>query len=162
MKIALSRLFLNFFLLSISTLISAQSNTTSGGGEATGTNGSSSFTVGQVFVDTKSDTSGTITEGVQQPFEWLTLEIGDTTIAQNFNIQLFPNPTSGQINLHYKGTLPQNLIADFYDSQGKIISKNKITQNKTIFDISPQAAGIYYIRVRSGNQNVITYKIIKK
>jgi len=54
-------------LLLLSTLgIRAQSNTVSIGGEASGSGGTSSFTSGQVFYEYKTNTTISVTEGVQQ------------------------------------------------------------------------------------------------
>ncbi len=54
-------------LLSIMRL-SAQSNTVSSGGEATGSGGTASFTTGEVFYTYKLGSTASVTEGVQQTY----------------------------------------------------------------------------------------------
>ena len=56
-----------FFLLSMVKL-SAQSNTVTLGGQATGSGGSASFTAGEVFYTYKTGAAGSSTDGVQQTF----------------------------------------------------------------------------------------------
>jgi hypothetical protein len=56
-----------FFLLSMVKL-SAQSNTVTLGGQATGSGGSASFTAGEVFYTYKTAATGSSTDGVQQTY----------------------------------------------------------------------------------------------
>ena len=56
-----------FFLLSLVRL-SAQSNTVTLGGQATGSGGSASFTAGEVFYTYKTGAAGSSTDGVQQTY----------------------------------------------------------------------------------------------
>jgi hypothetical protein len=139
----------------------SQASLNGGGGKATGNGGSSSFSIGQTFVETQIDTSGVVSQGVQQPYEWLTLEIKDSVIAKHFDLNLYPNPTSGKINLIYNGNLPNDLIALIYDSNGKLLKEERVAEKQTSFDITTWPVGVYYLRINAGNQKIITYKIIK-
>ena len=56
-----------FMLFSIFRL-SAQSNTVAAGVEATGSGGTVSFTAEEVFYTYKSNSTGSVTEGVQQSY----------------------------------------------------------------------------------------------
>jgi hypothetical protein len=60
-------LILTFFGLSIN--LTAQNNTVSAGGDAEGSNGSISFTVGQVVYTSAEGSNGSINQGVQQPYD---------------------------------------------------------------------------------------------
>jgi hypothetical protein len=62
-----SIIFAFYFLLCIVRL-SAQSNTSALGGEATGSGGSASFTAGEVFYTYKTGATGSSTDGVQQNY----------------------------------------------------------------------------------------------
>jgi hypothetical protein len=75
------------------------------------------------------------------------------------NISLFPNPTSGQINLM---TNDQKEIISFkiINSTGQIIEKAKLFSNKITLDISTEADGIYFLEVTTSDGNYRT-KILK-
>jgi hypothetical protein len=75
------------------------------------------------------------------------------------NISLFPNPTSGQINLT---TNDQNEIISFkiINSTGQIIDETQLFSNKIILDISTEADGIYFLEVTTSDGNYRT-KILK-
>ena len=47
----------------------AQEAVATAGGDASGTNGNVSYTVGQVVYTTNTGTTGSVAQGVQQPFE---------------------------------------------------------------------------------------------
>ena len=49
--------------------LQAQESTQTSGGEATGEGGTVNYTVGQVAYDTHTGTTGSVAEGVQQPYE---------------------------------------------------------------------------------------------
>ena len=57
-----------FLLLGLGGL-HAQENTTAAGGEATGSGGTASYSVGQVVYTTVTGTNGSVAQGVQHPYE---------------------------------------------------------------------------------------------
>ena len=57
-----------FLLLGLGGL-QAQESPTATVGEATGTGGTASYSVGQVVYTTTTGTNGSVAQGVQQPFE---------------------------------------------------------------------------------------------
>lgn len=81
----------------------------------------------------------------------------DLTIAQ-----IYPNPTSGKINILSKVKINE-LYASIWDASGKNIQteKLKVIDNMTSIDISDKPAGIYLLRfvTAKGNQ---AFKVIKK
>ncbi len=50
--------------------IHAQESVAATGGEATGISGTASYSVGQVFYTTHTTTAGSVSQGVQHPFEF--------------------------------------------------------------------------------------------
>jgi len=65
----MKKLYLLSFALMFMVFANAQQSPVAAGGVATGTNGSVSFSIGQLVDDTYSNSSNTITTGVQQPYE---------------------------------------------------------------------------------------------
>src|SRR5689334_14951532 len=92
-------LFLIICLLCIEfSGMNAQSNTVASGGDAKGSGGSSSYSVGQVNYATNSGGSKIITEGIQQPYEILVVTgIEKTDI--DLSAAVYPNPATDFIIL---------------------------------------------------------------
>ncbi|MEZ4936754.1 MAG: T9SS type A sorting domain-containing protein [Crocinitomicaceae bacterium] len=139
--------------------LQAQEATVASGGEATGSGGSVSYTVGQVSYLTNSGSAGTIGEGVQQPYEILTLDVKEN--YQNFSIVLFPNPTRENLNLNVGELDLSGLEFLVYDAQGKLIDENKIKEVETKISLGDHPPGNYFLNVMKDNQPVKSFKVIK-
>ena len=68
------------------TTLHAQEAIFTTGGEASGNGGSASFSVGQVAYQTYSGTSGSLVEGVQQPYEITVLNGTEEIFGVNLEI----------------------------------------------------------------------------
>ena len=100
----------------------AQESPTATGGEATGTGGTASYSVGQVVYTTNTGTNGSVAQGVQQPYEIsTTVGINETTI--NLELSVYPNPTINYLTLKVEKT--EGLTFQLYDLQGKVIESNR-------------------------------------
>ena len=62
------------------------------GGEASGTGGTVSYTLGQVWYTTLNSNDVSITQGVQQPFEILEITGLPSSTGITLDVSLFPNP----------------------------------------------------------------------
>jgi hypothetical protein len=86
--------------------------------------------------------------------------------TNNWNLQLFPNPTSDEVQLKYNLPKEDKIQIALYDLQGKLIleknlgSKNE-GENLDNLDLRQIATGIYICRI-SGEKNSISKQIIKK
>lgn len=74
--------------------------------------------------------------------------------TQKSDFKLFPNPTSGMINIESKLHL-NGLVAEIYDTKG-VLLKNIVLENNSEISISEFENGIYFVKIQ-GN----TYKLIK-
>ena len=148
-----------FVLLGLGGL-HAQETVPATGGDATGSGGSSSYTVGQVVYTTNTGTNGTIVQGVQQSYEiYVTVGIEETAIS--LSITAYPNPTTHILNLK---TDIESLDLSFhlYNINGKLLQSRKLDDNKTSIDMSGFAPSTYFVKVIDNHQEVKTFKIIKK
>lgn len=155
-----------FFILFI-TMISitssySQESIVIAGGNATGTGGSSSYSIGQVAYTTLPGSDGSISQGVQQPYEINTLG-NDEFTGINLLMTAYPNPTVDVLNLVVVNDELDNLSYNLYDITGKMISKNsKITASETSVSMHKLNQGIYFLAVNKNNKTIKTFKIIKK
>ena len=68
----------------------AQQATTASGGDASGSGGSVVYSVGQIVYTTNTGTTGSVLQGVQQPYETSISGLNETGI--NLNLSAYPNP----------------------------------------------------------------------
>ena len=151
-------IFIFFFIGVINT--HAQQTSLSSGNNATGLGGSTSYSVGQVVYTTNIGTTGSMAQGVQQPYEISTLgndNFPDIVVKWS----AYPNPTSNQITLEIENYDVTNLNYQMIDLSGKIIETNKITQDQTNIDMSNRVTSIYFITIVENNKTLKTFKIIK-
>ncbi|WAC01386.1 T9SS type A sorting domain-containing protein [Lacinutrix neustonica] len=161
MKYNKSLLFLSMLFLLGSYIINAQEAIVSSGGDASGSNGSSSFSFGQTFYTTTVGGSGSLSEGVQQPIEIETLSNPDFKEVQ-LKMSTYPNPTTNLLTLSIETLDQDDLSFEMYDLLGKTILKRAITNATNTIDMSTFVSGTYLLAVKRRNETLKTYKIIKK
>ena len=153
------------FMVFCATTLMAQSVIVPVGGDAQSNSGSVSYTVGQTAVQTAANSNGSISvaEGVQQPYEIMTVGVDDyPQIA--LNAVVYPNPTENIAQLQLNGfEIPANgLTAILYDGNGKQLQSVTITDDLTAFQIGQYATGTYYLEVRDGKRTMKTFKVVRK
>ena len=146
-----------FLLLGLGGLHAQQSSTATGG-EATGTGGTASYSVGQVVYTTASGTNGSVAQGVQQPYE-ISTTVGINETSINLELSVYPNPTTDYLTL--KTDDNANLSYNLYDMQGKVIESKKVLSNSSNINLEGQPTATYFLNVVKNNQIVKTFKIIK-
>ncbi|WP_027381083.1 T9SS type A sorting domain-containing protein [Chryseobacterium daeguense] len=152
--------FLILFLVPIG-LLRAQSAVLATGANATGSNGSVSYSVGQPAFIIKGP-NREISEGVQQVYEITTLATNETSTSTDEGILLYPNPFKDYLYLDFTNNPFKGSEYQLFDAQGKLIKKDKITQSKSEFNFSSLPSAMYIIRISQNGENIKTFKIIKK
>ncbi len=141
--------------------IQAQTSIPSTGGNATGTGGTVSYTVGQLVYTTNTGSTGSIAQGIQQPYEISVV----TGIEQAKDITLvcsvYPNPTSDILTLKVENYNQENLLFQLMDVNGKPLESKKINGIETTISMANLLPSIYFLKVIDGNKEVKTFKIIK-
>ena len=133
------------------------------GGNASGTGGSVSYSVGQVFNTTAFGTNGSVSEGVQQPFEISVLSGVDIT-GIDLYYAVYPNPTSGKLTLKLDAsTTPdiRSMSYQLYDVNGKMLQNDRLTEYETSIEMSNFNSATYFLKVTKNNKEVKLFKIIK-
>ena len=140
-------------------ILSAQSDVVPVGGTATGSGGTVTYTVGQIAVQTYSNGTFTISEGVQQPYEIQTIGI-DNYPGITLNALLYPNPTLGNVQLTMNNEQLEGEVKVF-DMNGKFLFSKRIERQNTEIPMSDLAAGTYFVNVLDGTQVLKTFKVVK-
>jgi hypothetical protein len=158
----MKNLLLVFILFLSLKVVMAQEAIPASGGVATGNGGTVSYTAGQVVFTTNTGSSGSVAQGVQQPYEISVI----TGIDQFSNIKLtcsaFPNPTTDFLTLKIDGELHSHLIANICDINGKVIISKKIESSETTFSIGILVPSTYFLRLTNINQEIKSFKIVKR
>ncbi|MEX1190976.1 MAG: T9SS type A sorting domain-containing protein [Brumimicrobium sp.] len=138
----------------------AQKATVSSGGDISGTDGSVSYTVGQIDYQYASGSNGDVTEGVQQ------IEIDSITGLNenqtNIELNAFPNPAYDHIVIETNAPSGfENVSYNMYDNQGRLVKEGKISSFETSVDVSDLIKANYFLKVTKENQLIKTFKIVK-
>ena len=151
-------------LLCIAGIVAAQSAVVSVGGDAQSNGGSVSYTVGQVAVQTVANSNGSVSvaEGVQQPYEIMTVGVDDYPQIV-LDAVVYPNPTDNVAQLRLNGfEIPADgLRAILYDGSGKRLQTIPVTDDLTTFQIGQYATGTYYLEVRDEKRILKTFKVVR-
>ena len=142
-------------------LIISQEIISSFGGDSSGSGGSSSYTIGQVFFNTIESDNGSLVQGVQQPFEVQTLSTPALLTVQ-LTAVTYPNPTTEFVLLKISDTALENLQYTLFDLNGKTIDSKKINSFSTKITMKNFGIGMYLLKLTKNNQPLKTFKIIKK
>ncbi len=162
----MKKAFLFFVISCVSILfLHGQSAIVPLGGDAQGVGGSVSYTVGQVAVNNAQNGTGSVTvqEGVQQPYEIMTVGVNHYPQI-SLNAVVYPNPTENLVQLELNGfELPDGgLQAHLFDMRGKKLGVVSVTDDITTFQIGQYATGNYLIELRDGKRILKTFKVVRK
>jgi hypothetical protein len=146
------------FAFSLSTA-TAQESVNATGGDASGSEGTVAYSLGQVFYTTSSGSSGTISQGVQQTYEISTVGMKETELT--ISLSVFPNPTTDQLTLQINDYNNEKLTYQLFDMQGKLLSSKVITSNQTQINMSDLPVATYFMIVMQENRKIKSFKIIK-
>lgn len=144
------------------TGLHAQENSNATGGVTSGSGGSVHYSVGQVAYQTHMGTNGSVSEGVQQPYEISIVNGIEKAKGINLRVTAYPNPAiDDYLTLSIEGFDSSNLSYQLFDMHGKLLQSEKITSNQTRVFMSNLVPAYYFIKVVQGNKEVKAFKIIK-
>ena len=150
---------LAYLLLGVGVL-QAQETVTTTGGNATGTGGTVSYSVGQVVYTTNNGTNVSIAQGVQQPYEISTplgIEIKDI----NLEFLAYPNPTNNSLTLDIGNYNNGKLTYNLYDMRGRLLKSERVKNKITKIGMESFPASTYLLNIQDTNSLIKTFRIIK-
>jgi hypothetical protein len=155
-----SFIFLLFFNLLLGEL-SAQSAVVPIGGDISGEGGNVSFTSGLIAYDSIGNEFVTISQGVQQPYEIL-------TVGNNINMEIklsylvFPNPVSEDLTLDIPDKEIAGMSYRIFDMNGNILMESLIKNRLSIINMSKLPVASYLLEVIQNQEVKKVFKIIKR
>jgi hypothetical protein len=146
------------------TGLQAQEVVPASGGNASGSGGSVSYSVGQIVFTTNTGANGSVAQGVQQPYE-ISMVIGlEEAKSINLVVSAYPNPANDYLQLQMDAATLlsiKSMSYQLYDINGKLLQKGEITGNQTNIAMSNLLPAIYFVKVIQGSKEIKTFKIIK-
>ena len=136
-----------------------QTSVNASGGGTSNASGSISYSIGQVAYQSVSNSSGSVSQGVQHAFEISTLSLEEN--ALNLSLSAYPNPTQELLNLRVGNYKQEKLAYKLFDFQGKVISEASMLSEETTIDMKQLPVATYFVEVHNDAKKVHVFKIIK-
>ena len=156
-----AKLLITSYLIGFGLTIQAQNTIPVTGGNATGTGGSVSYSIGQIVFNVITGTNSSVTQGVQQPYE-----ISIVTSIENakeiiLECIVYPNPTRSIIKLSIETLEFENIKFKLFDLNGMLIQDKKVENKETEISMENLVPSTYFLRVIKDKKEVKTFKVIK-
>ena len=161
MKQTVSRLIALLLFCICITGLQAQESINTSGGEASGTNGSVSYSVGQQFYSTYTGSDGSVAQGVQQPYEITTVVGLEDAKGIILSCVAYPNPTTDILTLRVEDYDLDGLTYVLFSMNGNMLESQKITSESTSISLAKHLRGTYFLKVMGNNKTAKTFSIIK-
>ena len=144
------------------TISSAQELISVDGNFSVNTQGSLSWTIGEIITETQIASENQLTQGFQQNYEdFLNVE----QLLQFNEILLYPNPFSTSVTVQNSSQF-ENIHLTILDTQQKIILEYTIEFSlicqKQTFDLSYLPAGMYFFKFQQVDSKAITMDYLLK
>ena len=140
--------------------LKAQEAIPASGGNASGGGGTANYTVGQVAYTTNTGSNGSVSQGVQQPFE-ISVVSGVETTTIELACSAYPNPTTDKLILRVENNEKLNLTYQLLDISGRLLESKKVEGSETCIAMGSLTPSIYFLKVFDGINEAKTFKIIK-
>jgi hypothetical protein len=156
----LTTFFLVLSLLLLFCISRAQEVISSSGATQSSANVQLSWTVGEPIVDTYSSGSVILTQGFHQ--SKLIVTAIDPIPLAGFELEVYPNPTSAELNIKLNNGNFSNLRYSLYNSQGEQIRQQEFSNQVEQINLTSFAPGYYLLKIeRDTCTPALNFKIVK-
>jgi hypothetical protein len=156
----LTQTLIAFCLFGFGTVL-AQQTVPSAGGNSSGAGGTVSYTVGQAVYTAHSGSSGTVIQGIQQPYEIFVVTGLEEAAGIHLEFEVYPNPATDFVKLTIQKYKLENLAYKLYNVNGSLIKSGKITGEETVIDMDQLPQATYYLNIHDQQREVKAFKIVK-
>lgn len=131
------------------------------GVNAAGTNGSASFSVGQFVYNTLTGITGTVVQGVQQPYEISVVTAIEDGPESSLEYTVYPNPAKGHLKFKAGTDSYEDLKIKLIDFRGVVLHEMKPESAETIISLEGYPPAVYFLKIYRNNNEVKVFRIIK-
>jgi len=157
----MKKINLSLFALFYVIILSAQETIPATGGNISSNDGSISYSIGQVTYSAHFGAEGSVTEGVQQPYEISIVTGHEHKKSFKLNCNIYPNPTKDLLTLEIKNYNNHQLSYQLYDNKGIILHTKNVLISKTSIDLQNLVPACYFLKILHKQDEVIVFKINK-
>jgi hypothetical protein len=134
------------------------------GNNASGSTGTVTYSIGQVFYTYIGESVYNVAQGIQH-------EEINTILATKVNVEepkteivIFPNPTTDYVNINMSGVEFYNGQQSYqlYDIQGRLLKQDQINQAESQINLTDLSSSLYILQIHEDNKVLKTFKIVKK
>jgi hypothetical protein len=152
--------FMLLFLITFPLYLKCQEVITTAGDYFKAEGNSISSTIGEPVGETFTGAETILTQGFQQS------KLKILAIKENKNpdltISIYPNPASEQVTLTVKNGGPEKISYQLIDQAGRTLYGNSLKLPESVLSVQRLPAGVYFLRIFAGNEDMKVYKIIKQ
>jgi hypothetical protein len=141
--------------------LKAQESVNAGGGNWVETNMTVAYSLGQVFYEPVVYSQGSVTPGVQQPYETPFVTVLSSTAFEP-DIQVAPNPATDLLHVFFPAYSDSPYTMTLLDLTGKNLYTERISNETSRLPIAAFAPGVYFLQIKNNDQAVKVFKIIKQ
>lgn len=140
--------------------LQGQNTINTSGSNGSGYGGTIAYSIGQVCNSSFAGNTGSVIQGVQQPYEIsVVTEIKNTT---GIRCSVFPNPVSTYLQIEISNYSLNNLNYALYDNSGRLLKTVKIESSVIKLDMSSYDKSGYLLKINDNDNSIKVFKIIKK
>lgn len=141
----------------------AQQGVVSAGSDILSASGTVAFSIGQTAYLTIDGETGSIYQGLQQPYSFSIVGIED--LREDIIISLFPNPASGKVYVQLTPPDIQHVQDRFtallYDFNGKLLLNQQLPNDVNAIPIDHLTSTNYFLQVWKGDIFIKSFSFIK-
>jgi hypothetical protein len=152
---------LTALLLFVTVLMHAQKGVVTSGGKATGSGGSSSYSVGLVNFKSNTANNSNSTEGVQHAYQITEIENVQKVVKSDLSLTVYPNPTEDLVTIKIDNYVKGIMSYQLFSTSGQLIFSESASESLTTISMGNLAQGTYFIKVSCDENPIKTFKIIK-
>lgn len=145
----------------LNNVVFSQQAVLTSGGDNVASNGSISFSVGQVVFSTDSNNYISIEQGIQHSSDLFVVTAIQNILADNIFITVFPNPACDFIMLNLSLPL-DDLEYKLFDLNGNIVLAGLQKKSLNCISLANLAPSVYFLKVFRHNNEIQTFKVLKK
>ena len=160
MKKIFLRLFPVFLFASVFNVLTAQEVLSTAGDHNVGNSVQVSWTVGEPVIETGLNGQYYLTQGMHQG-DMVVTAISEIS-ALGFEIKAYPNPVTNQLKLNVNTSNLEGLNYALYNETGQLLVKGRIESELTTIPMEKYSPSSFLLRVRSDENELKLFKIIKR
>lgn len=149
-------------LLLLSLSVAGQRQVVSTAGEFNrNSDGSLSWTLGELTISTWSSSETMLTQGFQQSNLVVSTRI-EPAAGSVFRAIAYPNPVRDRMSVEVDNWSKTTLYLELYDMNGRLLHKQQVQSNPSRLDFGGHPAGEYILQLKKAGKLIQSFKIIKR